>query len=163
MLKKSFDLLSQLFNSPDTAKALLPFVASYRASALSLVGAETKKLSLIGDAFTLFDEAVTNYSEVSPLPEFLRGSVSENLPWFFFTKKKFAKKDFESIISKQKLNNRYASWKIMSFTFWAWAKQRQEKKCRAEALVYLDKAIALDPDYKAGRQKAEDLKAELLK
>jgi hypothetical protein len=161
--KKSFDTLSELFNSPNTTKELLPFIASYRASALSLVCAETKKLKLLGEAFTLFNDAVKNYATVSYLPEFLRGSVAENLPWFFFTKRKFAKQDFQSIIDKQDKNKDYSNWKVMSFTYWAWAKQRQSKKYRTQALTFLDKAISLDPNYKAGRQKAEDLKAKLMK
>ena len=51
----------------------------------------------------------------------------------------------------------------MSFTYGAWAKQRQGTKHRTQAMAYLDKAIALDPNYKAGRQKAEDLKNKFLK
>jgi hypothetical protein len=161
--KRSFDTLSELFNSPNTSKELLPFIASYRASALSLVGAETKKLKLLGEAFTLFNDAVKNYATVSYLPEFLRGSVAENLPWFFFSKRKFAKQDFQSIIDRQNKNNEYANWKIMSFTYWAWAKQRQGKKYRTQSLAYLDKAILLDQNYKASRKKAEELKAILAK
>ena len=161
--KKSFDVLSELFNSPVTTKELLPFVASYRASALSLVGAETKNLKLLGEAFVLFDASVNNYASVSWLPEFLRGSVAENLPWFFFLKRKFAKLDFQSIIDKHERNNDFANWKIMSFTYWAWAKQRQSKKYRMQAVSYLDKSIALDPYYKAGRKRAEELKANLIK
>ena len=161
--KKSFDTLSELIHSPNTTKELLPFIASYRASALSLVGAETKKLKLVSEAFNLFDDAVKNYSTVSYLPEFLRGSVAENLPWFFFTKRKFAKQDFQSIIDKQEKNSTYANWKVMSFTYWAWAKQRQSNKYRTQTLAYLDQAISLDQDYKAGRKKAEELKAALMK
>lgn len=161
--KKSFDVLSELVNSPSTAKELMPFIASYRASALSLVGAETKKLKLLGVAFTLFSDAVEKYSAASYLPEFLRGSVAENLPWFFFSKRKVAKHDFQSIIDKQTSNAEYANWKIMSFTYWAWAKQHQSNKYRSLALQYLNEAIALDPDYKAGRKKAEELKASLIK
>jgi hypothetical protein len=97
------------------------------------------------------------------MPEFLRASVAENLPWFFFSKRKFAKIDFESIISKQNANSEYANWKIMSFTYWAWANQHQRKKHRTQALSYLDKAIALDPNYKGGRQRSEKLKIELTK
>ena len=161
--KKSFDTLSELFNSSDTSKELLPFIASYRASALSLIGAETKKLKLLGEAFTLFNNAAKNYADVSYLPEFLRGSVAENLPWFFFTKRKFAKQDFQSIIDKQNNNNEYANWKVMSFIYWAWAKQRQGKKYRTQTLAYLDKAISLDQNYEAGRKKAEELKTALTK
>lgn len=161
--KKGYDTLSELFNSPNTSKELLPFIASYRASALSLVGAETKKLKLLCEAFSLFKNAVENYASVSYLPEFLRGSVAENLPWFYVTKRKFAKQDFQSIIDKQDKNNDYANWKVMSFAYWAWAKQRQHKKYRTLALAYLDKAISLDPNFKAGRTKAEDLKIALLK
>jgi len=159
--KKSFDQLSELFSFPSTSKELMPFVASYRASALSLVSAETKKLSLLSDAFTLFNDAAANYSDVSYLPEFLRGSVAENLPWIFYKKKKFAKRDFQSIITRQAQNSEYANWKIMSFTYWAWAKQHQERKYRPQALKYLDLAIDLDPDSKAGRSRAEPLKLKL--
>jgi len=159
--KKSFDTLSELLNSPNTTKELLPFVAAYRASALSLVGSETKKLSLLSQAFSLFENAVKRYAAVSYLPEFLRGSVAENLPWFFFKKRKFAKLDFQSIIDKQEKDSTYANWKTMSFTYWAWAQQRQSKQYKKQALMYLDLAIALDPDYKAGRQRAEALKAKM--
>jgi tetratricopeptide (TPR) repeat protein len=159
--QKSYDLLSELYQSAGTSKELLPFVATYRASALSLVGAETKKLKLLGEAFRLFGESVEKYASVSYLPEFLRGSVAENLPWFFFSKRKFAKQDFESIIQKQDKNREYANPKIMSFTYWAWANQHQSKKYREQALVYLDKAIALDPNYQAGRKRADELRAKL--
>ncbi len=159
--KKCFDTLSELFQSPNTAKELLPFIASYRASALSLMAAETKKLSLIGQSFKLFDDAVEKYADMSYLPEFMRGSVAENLPWFYFGKRKMAKHDFQSIIDKYDKNNAYANWKVMSFTYWAWAKQRQGQQYRAQALEYLNKAINMDPDYKAGRKRSEELKAKL--
>jgi tetratricopeptide (TPR) repeat protein len=161
--KKSFDTLTALFNSPETTKELMPFIASYRASALSLMGAETKNLGLLFKAFPLFNDAVKKYSELSCYPEFLRGSVSENLPWIFFWLTKYAKTDFQSIIDKQSKNNNYANWKIMSFTYWAWAKQRQSGKNKAQSLIYLGKAIELDPNYKAGRQKAEELKTKMTK
>lgn len=161
--KKSYDKLSDLFNSPSTTPELMPFIASYRASALSLVVAETKELKLLGEAFTQFEVAVNKYATVSYLPEFLRASVAENLPWFFFSKRKFAKMDLGSIISKQNENAEYANWKIMSFTYWAWANQYKGKKYREQALTYLDRAIELDPDYKAGRSRAEELKVRLSK
>jgi hypothetical protein len=160
--QKSYDLLSELFNASSTSKAALPYVAAYRASALALVAAETRKLKLLSDSFVLFEDAVEKYAQVSYLPEFLRGSVAENLPWFFFSKRKFAKQDFQSIISKQANQPSYADWKIMSFTFWAWAKQHPAKRYRSQALAYLDQAIALDPHNKAGGEKAASLKKEFL-
>jgi tetratricopeptide (TPR) repeat protein len=161
--QKSFDQLSNLHNTPTTTKELMPFISVYSASALSLVGAETRQLKLLGEAFNLFNQAIINYASVSYLPEFLRGSVSENLPWFFISKRKFAKQDFQSIITKQEQNPDFANWKVMSFTYWAWAKQHQGKKDRTQALAYLNKAINLDPNYKAGRLRAEELKAILTK
>ncbi len=161
--KKSFDVLTELFTSPDTKPELMPFIAAYRASALSLVSAETKKLKLLGDAFKEFQSAVEKYGSVSYCPEFMRGSVAENMPWFFFSKAKFAKLDFQSIIQKQEKNPDYANWKIMSFTYWAWAKQHQSNKYRKQAITYLDKAIELDSNYQAGRKKAEDLRSKLMK
>ena len=161
--KKSYDQLTDLFNSPLKNRELMPFIASYRASALSLVGAETKKIKLLGVAFELFADAVKNYAEYSYLPEFLRGSVAENLPWFFFKKRKFAKLDMQSIINKQNISIDYADWKIMSFTYWAWANQHQGTKDRKQAIAHLEKAISLDPNYKAGRKRAEELKIKLIK
>ena len=161
--KKSFDALTEIFNSPNPTIELMPFIAAYRASALSLVGAETKKLKLLGEAFILFKDAVEKYATISYLPQFLRGSVAENLPWFFFSKIKSAKNDFQSIIDKQKINTDYANWKIISFTYWAWAKQHQSNKYRKQAISYLDKAIELDTNYQAGRKKAEDLRSKLMK
>lgn len=160
---KSFDILTELFASPSTTKELLPFVASYRASALALASSETKKLKLLGESFDLFDRAVADYAAISYAPEFMRGSVAENLPWIFFSKRKYAKRDLQSIIEKYERNASYANWKIMSFTYWAWAKQFKSKKYRGQALRYLDKAIALDPYYKAGRKRAEELKQHMLK
>jgi tetratricopeptide (TPR) repeat protein len=161
--KKSYDVLSELFFDSTTTKELLPLISSYRASALSLQGGETMKLSLVGDAFKLFEESIQKYGDISCYPEFLRGSVAENLPWFFCSKRKFAKIDMQSIIDKQRVNSEYASWKIMSFVYWAWANQHQSKKYRTESLAYLEKAISLDPNYVGGRKRAEELKGKLLK
>ncbi|MDO7742690.1 MAG: hypothetical protein MUP99_02920, partial [Pedobacter sp.] len=110
-----------------------------------------------GQAFTLFDKAVHDYAAVSYLPQFLRGSVAENLPWIFFSKRKFARLDFQSIVTQFEENSGYANWKVMSFTYLGLAKQMQHKKFREQSLLYLYKAIALDPHYKAGREKAEEL------
>jgi tetratricopeptide (TPR) repeat protein len=161
--KKSFDALTEIFNSPNTTKELMPFIAAYRASALSLISAETKKLKLLSEAFREFQSAVEKYGSVSYCPEFMRGSVAENMPWFFFSKAKFAKLDFQSIIQKQEKNADYANWKIMSFTYWAWAKQHQSKKYHKQAIAYLDKAIELDPNYEGGRKRAEDMKSKLMR
>ncbi len=160
---KSYEHLSELYSSESTTKELLPFVASYRASALSLIASETNKLSLLSESFNLFAVVVKKYSDITYLPEFLRGSVAENLPWFFFSKRKFSKKDFSSIIKKAEQQADYANKKVLSFTYWAWAKQHQAKKYRQRALAYLDRAIELDPEYKAGREKAEELKRKLQK
>ena len=81
----------------------------------------------------------------------------------FLFERKFAKCYFQSIIDKQEKNNDYTSSKIMSFAYWAWANQFQGRKFRKQALSYLDKAIELDPDYIAGRKRAEELKGKLLK
>jgi len=161
--KKSFDILNEMHHNPQTTKELLPFISSYQASALSLHGGETMKLSFIGNAFDLFEASIAKYGDVSVAPEFLRGSVSENLPWFFFSKRKFAKIDMQSIIDKQHINNEYANWRVMSFVYWAWANKRQSKKYRAQSLEYLDMAIELDVNYQAGRKSAEVLKAKLQK
>ena len=73
-------------------------------------------------------------------------------------KRKFAKIDFESIINKQKINPDYADFRLMSFYYWAWARANSGKKHRKQAIEYLIRAIEIDPNYKAGRKRAEELK-----
>ena len=51
----------------------------------------------------------------------------------------------------------------MCFLYWAWANQHKGKRHREQAIHYLDQAISLDPHYKAGPAKAEELKARLTK
>ena len=155
--QKSLTILSECEANPETPEALEPFILSYEASAMALVAGETFKLSLIGKSFKLFETAIKKYGEVHYLPEFMRGSVAENLPWFYFNKRALAKIDFENIIRKEAQNPEYASWKIMSFVYWAWAKQHPQRKYRAQAIAYLQKAIQLDPHYLAGRKRSEEL------
>lgn len=161
--RKSFDMLTELMTLPTTTSELLPFVAAYRASALALVSSETRKLKLLGKAFVLFEEAVSRYASVCYAPEFMRGSVAENLPWLFFSKRKYAKRDWQSIVEKYERDTNYANGKVMSFAYWAWAKQFSGRKYRNQALAYLDKAITLDPHGQAGRKRAEELKNKLLR
>jgi len=161
--QKSFDLLDVALESAAISAALKPFVAAYRASALSLVGAETGNLRSLHAAFTAFEVAEAQYGSVCYAPAFMRGSVAENLPKLFYKKRRFAKQDFEAILQREAALPGYASAKIKSFTYWAWADQHQGKKHRQQTLAYLDKAIALDPGYLGGRQRAEALKAELTK
>jgi hypothetical protein len=157
--QKSLDMLNiALVNLNEDLAVFKPFILSYKASALALLSGETRKLSYLSEAFKQFNEAVTNYASVSYAPEFMRGSVSENLPWFMFKKRSYAKTDFDNIIKKYEANNNFATAKIMSFTYWAWAMQHQSKKYRTISILYLDKAIALDPNYIAGRKRAEELK-----
>lgn len=158
--QKSYDILTKLMNNEETSPELLIFIETYRASALSLVAAETRKLKLIGTSFELFEKSIAKYASVSPIPEFMRGSVAENLPFFMWKKRKFAKVDFESIIDKQELDSSYADFRIMSFTYWGWARAHKRKKYRKVAIHYLQEAIKLDPEYEAGRKRAEELMEE---
>jgi tetratricopeptide (TPR) repeat protein len=160
--QKSLDMLNAALPKLNSDLAIFkPFVLSYKASSLSLLSGETRKLGYLSEAFQLFNEAVANYSSVSYAPEFMRGSVSENLPWFMFKKRSYAKIDFDNIIRKYEADNSYAKAKIMSFTYWAWAMQHQSKKYRTTSISYLDKAIELDPNYNAGRKRAEELKNKM--
>lgn len=158
--QKSLTILSECESAPEASEALQPFMLSYKASAMALVAGETFKLSLIGKSFQLFETAIQKYGAIHYLPEFMRGSVAENLPWFYFRKRALAKIDFENIIRKQAQHPEYASWKIMSFVYWAWAKQHPQRKYRSQALAYLQKAIELDPHYLAGRKRSEELMAK---
>ena len=95
--QKSYQLLSELIDNKELKAIYLPFAISYQASALALVSSKTRKLKLLHKAFQLFNKSVEEYGNYSYAPEYMRGSVAENLPWFLFKKKKNAKKDFESI------------------------------------------------------------------
>lgn len=160
--KKALDLFDQVLPQlTDDLKNFKPFVLAYQASALSLLSGETKKLGYLSDAFRIFESAVQHYGHLCYAPEFMRGSVAENLPWFLFKKRGYAKKDFTSIIDRYERDPSYASDKIMSFTYWAWANQHQSKKYRMQAIHYLEKAIVLDPNYRGGRQRAEELLVKL--
>jgi len=161
--QKSYDVLTELLEDAKTTPELLVFISCYQASSLALVSGETKKLKLLGRAFDLFEEAINKYADVSPRPEFMRGSVAENLPWFMLKKRKFAKIDFDSIIKKYEKNDSYADYKLLSFSYWAWARAHNSMKHRKQALIYLDKAIEIDPMYKAGRKRAEELKNKYIK
>ena len=158
--QKSFDLLTPLSMAANTAPGLRPFVDSYRASALSLVSGETRRLSLVGDAFTLFADAVEKWSSVCWAPLFLRGSVAENLPFLFWRKKRIAAGDFSKMISLYESNPEWAPANVMSFTYWAWAAQHPQKKYRRQAITYLERAIFLDPNGTAGKNRAEKLLAQ---
>lgn len=164
--EKSFKLLSTLLEDSTTPPGLVPFIASYRASSLALWGGEVGDLGKVDQAFKLFDDAVKRYSAVTYVTEFLRGSVAENVPWFFF-KRPVAIADFTSIIAKAESDPSYATPKILSFSYWAWAYNHKEsgfsKTTREKALIYLDRAIALDPEYQGGRTRAEKLRAEILR
>lgn len=157
--QKSYQLLTQISESPSTAREMRIYTESYRASALSLMAAETRKLKYLRQAFRLFESSVEKYAAISPRPAFMRGSVAENLPKILWRKRRFAKKDFQAIINNQDQNPDYADYRVMSFTYWAWARAFKGKKHRKTALEYLDRAIALDPEYQAGRKRAEELKA----
>ena len=159
--QRSFDVLTELAEHQKTSPELMVFVQPYRASALSLVSGETRKLKLLDQAFAIFEKAVDKYADISPRPEFMRGSVAENLPWFMGKKRQYAEADFASIIRKYEQDPTYADFRIMSFSYWAWANAHQKKKHREQAVNYLNKAIQLDPNYQAGRQRAEALKSEL--
>lgn len=161
--QKSYDVLTKLSENKNTTPELMVFIESYRASSLSLVAGETKKLGLLSDAFEIFEKTINKYASISPRPEFMRGSVAENLPFFMWRKRKFAKKDFDSIIKKQEKNSNYADFRIMSFTYWAWARAHSKKKFRQKAITYLNRAIEIDPNYKAGRKRAEELKEQYSK
>jgi len=160
---KKYDVLTELSENKNTTPELMIYIESYRGSALSLVAGEEIKLGLLGEAFDIFENAVIEYASISPRPEFMRGSVAENLPFFMWKKRKFAKIDFESIIKKQEENNDYADFRIMSFSYWAWARANKGKKKRDQAIDYLNEAIKIDPEYKAGRKRAEELKEQYLK
>jgi len=156
--QKSYDILTKLSENEKTTPELMIYIDSYRASSLALIAGENTKLSLLGKAFNIFENTIKMYASVSPRPEFMRGSVAENLPIFMWKKRKFAKIDFESIIKKQEQKSDFADFRIMSFSYWAWARAYKRKKYRQQAIEYLNKAITIDPNYKAGRKRAEELK-----
>jgi len=155
--QRSYDRLTKILADKNTPEELKIFASSYQASALALVSGEKRKLKLLSEAFNLFKTSVEKYSSVSPRPEFMRGSVAENLPWFMWSKRKYAKKDFNSIIEKSNLDSTYADFRLLSFSYWGWARAHNKRKHRKKAIEYLKKAIEIDPNYSAGRKRSEEL------
>lgn len=156
--EKSYQILEKLVTDVDLAKDLKPWVFSYRASALALVSGEQSKLGLLSKAFELFEQAIIEFGDDSYLPRFLRGSVSENMPWIFWRKRQFAKIDFDSLVKRVEAEPDFMPDEIKSFTFWAWANQfHRNKNLRPKAVQLLKAAMILDPEKKAGYSRAKNL------
>lgn len=84
-----------------------------------------------------------NYTVTSPISRNSCAGASPRIHLRSFRrKKKFAAKDFSSVVRKYEDDHGYASAKIMSLTYWAWAKGHSGKRFRQQALSYLTKAVA---------------------
>jgi hypothetical protein len=154
----SFDLLSRLMASVQPESEFLPLIAAYRASARSLQSAGSGKLSELAEAFEFFEEAAQKYALFSPYPEFLRGSVAENLPSIFFKKRRFAQIDFYSLQKKYETDNSFADSRLMSFVYLALARIKRKNDV-SEANLLLKKAMSLDSEQNAAYNEAEKLLA----
>ena len=99
--KISFSILSNSDLRNSIGKEYLPFLFSYLASARSLQGRDTSSLNYLKDAFWILDQLVLKSKDKTGIALFLRGSISENLPWIF-GKSSVAKSDFQEIIQSQK-------------------------------------------------------------
>jgi hypothetical protein len=157
--KMSFDLLSRLMASAKSENEFLPVIAAYRASARSLQSAESGKLSELAEAFDFFEEAAQKYAAFSPYPEFLRGSVAENLPKIFFKKRRFAKIDFLALKKKYETDIAFAEPRLMSFVYLALARLMR-KNNDSESKILLKKAMSLDSEQNAAYAEAEKLLAK---
>ena len=156
--KRSFEILSDPELYESSPESLNPFIFSYIASSRALMGSEEGDIGYVNDAFLILDKAVDIYGVYSYAPLFMRASIAENLPWFFFRSGE-AKKDFEAIISSREKNKDYASDKIMSFVYLGLAKQVLNEK--ELAISYLNKSIDFDPGGVGAREMAEELLKEL--
>lgn len=155
---KSYTLLGDPKLLASAPPNMMPIIVSYLASARSLMGAEEGSIKHVKDAFLILDRAEEQFGEVSSTPLFLRGSIAENLPWIFF-KGGVAKTDFKTIIKRDKLNDKYASDKIMSFVYFGLAKQVLSDSDAAKG--YLHTSMQLDPDKQAAYEMADNLLATL--
>ena len=160
--EKSFQVLSKLVAKPILSKEIQIWILTYQASSLALLSGEKGSLILLSRAFSLFEIAIAKYDQESYLPRFLRASVSENLPWLFWRKRKFAKLDLDNLVKRIEDNPSAIPDKIKSFIYWAWANQFKNKINKRQVVKkHLRESIRLDPEKKAGFLNAEKLLIKL--
>jgi len=152
LIEKSYTLLSVLKIDAKTDKALMPYVTSYHASSLAILGYYHESSKLVNQAFYYFEEAIALYGESCYTPYYMRAKVAKHLP-IYYSKRSMVKKDLELVIDRFGLNHDYGTDKAMSYVYYSWANMFNTKKNRVKAINYLKKSIDLDPkNIAAGRE-----------
>lgn len=157
--QKSYDILSAADLHAEVAPALEPYIFAYLASAQALLAADGGAIANVAAAFDIFDRVVARYGHVANITLFLRGSVAENLPWFFF-KANDAKRDLETIIARAEHDADYASSKTLSFVHFGLGRLLAGDSVAA-ALQHLRYAMVLDTDGSGAGSLASPLIAKL--
>jgi tetratricopeptide (TPR) repeat protein len=156
LIEKSYMLLSVLKIDGNTDLALMPYVTSYHASSLAILGYYQESSKLVNQAFYYFEEAITLYGENSCTPHYMRAKIAKYLP-IYYSKRNVVKKDLEIIIDRFGLNHAYATNKAMSYVYYSWANLYHTNKNRTQTVNYLKKSIDLDPNNIAAGKDAKKI------
>jgi len=158
--EEAYRMLTNLSNDLKIEEELKPFVKAYQASVLALLGAERNNSQLVNQAFGLFEQAMQQYGHFCYAPQYLRARVAEQLPRSF-GKRRMARKDYSELIDRYGLDCRFATYKSMSYVYWAWAKLHNNKKNKKQLIRYLEQSIKLDRTGEAAGARAKLLLEEL--
>ncbi|GHN02588.1 hypothetical protein WSM22_40770 [Cytophagales bacterium WSM2-2] len=149
-----------------SSQELLPIISAYTSSVQMLMAMCRPLFFEIQKVLRGFQQSVNQFKELSVLPEYLRAKACLKLPWYFIFRKRRANKDLNSVILKShQLPMPYNS-RIVSFAYLVMAELKKEESFNnqlASIIALLDKAIIWDPTNAAAREKAEFMKAELLR
>jgi hypothetical protein len=127
-----------------------PILDTYINSSRSLVASTKNNLVELIRVIRIYNGLVRKYGSISYYPEFLEGSLLENLPNILGGHTK-AKKLFESIIAKHESDPAYASDKIVSFCYLSLGKLEKNSTRKKD---YFQKSIAIDADKQGGANQA---------
>lgn len=131
----------------------LPMLDSYINSSQSLVAATKNNLIDLIRVIRKYDELIDQYGATSYHPEFLQGSLLENLPNVFGAHAK-AKKRFESVITKYTSDPSYTAPKIVSFCYLSLGKLSKDQKTKID---YLGKSVETDTAGDGGSAQAKQI------
>jgi hypothetical protein len=138
---------------PDAPEWTLPMLDSYINSSRSLVAAVKGNLIGLLRVIRDYDKLIDKYSATSYHPEFLQGSLLENLPNVFGAHSK-AKQRFENIVTKYNKDHAYATPKIISFCYLSLGKLSKNPK---EKIDYLEQSIKIDSSGDGGSTLAKKI------
>jgi len=171
-LTEAYNLASQSqcllvnLNLASPPKEMKPIIYVYASSSQILIGLASKRFTNLVQGLSFFNRSVNQFKDRSLLPEYLRAKAFLNLLWYFFSRKKKAKRDLNSIIARSHQKSKPFNPRIISFSYLHMARLVREENSKTDVhsiIELLNKAITWDPNRAAARDKAEIMKTELMR